>query len=187
MAIAIENLSIPEIKLIKLKKNGDARGFFSETYVAGAFAEAGIADIFVQDNHVLSPAKGTLRGLHLQSPPFAQAKLVRVCHGAIFDVVVDVRVGSPTYGKHSTAIISAGNWSQIYIPVGFAHGLVTLEPNTEVLYKVTNVYAPKNDFGLLWNDPALSIDWPIAEKDALLSAKDKVHPRLADLPTYFTY
>ena len=113
MAIAIESLSIPEIKLIKLKMHGDARGFFSETYVAGTFAEAGIADTFVQDNHVLSPTKGTLRGLHFQSPPFAQAKLVRVCHGAIFDVVVDARVGSPTYGKHSTAIISADNWSQI--------------------------------------------------------------------------
>jgi len=187
MPIDVETLSIPEIKVIKLKKHGDSRGFFSETYTQNTFAEAGVTATFVQDNHVLSPHAGTVRGLHFQTPPFAQTKLVRVIRGAIFDVVVDVRVGSPTFGKHSSAIISAENWCQIYIPEGFAHGLVTLEPATEVLYKVSNFYAPKNDFGILWNDPALGIEWPSVTDPTSLSAKDKVQPKLADLPPYFTY
>ncbi|MDX2223553.1 MAG: dTDP-4-dehydrorhamnose 3,5-epimerase [Rhodospirillaceae bacterium] len=183
----VESLSIPEVKLIRMKKHGDARGFFSETFKQAAFADAGIDIPFVQDNHVLSPAKGTLRGLHFQSPPFDQAKLVRVARGAIFDIVVDIRVGSPTYGKTAAAIISAENWSQIFIPSGFAHGLLTLEPDTEVLYKVSNYYAPKNDFGLLWNDPALGIDWPLGDMTPLLSERDKLWPKLADLPAHFTY
>lgn len=187
MSITVESLSIPDIKLIRMKKHGDSRGFFSETFKKAAFAEAGIGIEFVQDNHVLSPAKGTLRGLHFQSPPYDQAKLVRVARGAIFDIVVDIRVGSPTYGKTAAAIISADNWSQIFIPSGFAHGLLTLEPDTEVLYKVSNYYAPKNDFGVLWNDPALAIDWPLDGITPLLSERDKLWPRLADLPTYFTY
>ena len=141
----------------------------------------------MQDNHAFSAAKGTVRGLHFQTPPFAQAKLVRVTRGAILDVAVDIRVGSPTYGKHTAAVISAAAWNQIFIPVGFAHGLVTLEPDTEVLYKVSNFYAPDHDKGLLWNDPALGIDWGIALIDAQLSAKDKVQPLLANLPAYFRY
>lgn len=187
MAIDVKYLPIPEIKVLQIKKHGDSRGFFSETYNRQAFAEVGIAVDFVQDNHVLSGPKGTVRGLHFQTPPFDQAKLIRVCRGAIFDVAVDLRVGSPTYGKHETAIISADAWNQIFIPSGFAHGLATLEPNTEVIYKVSNFYAPKNDMGVLWNDPDLGIEWPIKPDEALLSAKDKVQPRFADLPPYFRY
>lgn len=185
MSVTVESLAIPEVKIIRPKKHGDARGFFSETYSQKALAEAGVDLAFVQDNHAFSAAPGTVRGLHFQTAPFAQDKLVRVVRGSIFDVAVDLRRGSPTYGKHVSAVISAKDWNQILVPVGFAHGLVTLEPDTEVLYKVTNYYAPQHDLGLLWNDPALGIAWPISEADAILSAKDKVQPRLADLPAYF--
>lgn len=185
MSLTVESLAIPDVKIIRPKKHGDARGFFSETYSKKAFAEAGIALDFVQDNHAFSATKGTVRGLHFQSAPFAQDKLVRVVRGAILDVAVDLRRASPTYGKHVSAVISADEWNQILVPVGFAHGLLTLEPDTEVLYKVTNYYAPQHDLGLLWNDPALGIAWPVSEADAVLSAKDKVQPRLADLPAYF--
>jgi dTDP-4-dehydrorhamnose 3,5-epimerase len=185
MSLTVETLSIPDVKIIRPKKHGDARGFFSETFSQKALADAGIDLAFVQDNHAFSAAQGTVRGLHFQTPPFAQDKLIRVTRGAIFDVAVDLRRGSPTYGRHVTAVISAEAWNQILIPKGFAHGLLTLEPNTEVLYKVTNYYSPAHDLGLLWNDPALGIAWPGAEADAILSAKDKVQPRLADLPAYF--
>lgn len=185
MSVTVESLAIPEVKIIRPKKHGDARGFFSETYSQKALAEAGVDLAFVQDNHAFSAAPGTVRGLHFQTAPFAQDKLVRVVRGSIFDVAVDLRRGSPTYGKHVSAVISAKDWNQILVPVGFAHGLVTLEPDTEVLYKVTNYYAPQHDLGLLWNDPALGIAWPVSEANAILSAKDKVQPRLADLPAYF--
>ena len=187
MALSCESLAIPEVKIIRPKKHGDDRGFFSETYTQRAFAEIGIDIPFVQDNHAFSAARGTLRGLHFQSPPFAQDKLVRVVRGAIFDVAVDLRKGSPTFGKHASAVISAKEWNQILVPIGFAHGLLTLEPDTEVIYKVSNYYAPQHDLGLLWNDPALGIDWPLADVEPILSAKDKVQPRLAELPSYFTY
>ncbi|MGE3475613.1 MAG: dTDP-4-dehydrorhamnose 3,5-epimerase [Rhodospirillaceae bacterium] len=183
--MTVESLAIPEVKIIRPRKHGDARGFFSETYAKKAFAEAGINLDFVQDNHAFSAAKATVRGLHFQSAPFAQDKLVRVVRGSILDVAVDLRRASPTYGKHVSAVISADEWNQILVPVGFAHGLLTLEPDTEVLYKVTNYYAPQHDLGLLWNDPALGIAWPVSEADAVLSAKDKAQPRLADLPAYF--
>jgi len=185
MSLTVESLAIPDVKIIRPKKHGDARGFFSETYARKAFADAGIALDFVQDNHAFSATKGTVRGLHFQSAPFAQDKLVRVARGSILDVAVDLRRASPTYGKHVSAVISADEWNQILVPVGFAHGLLTLEPDTEVLYKVTNYYAPQHDLGLLWNDPALGIAWPVSEAEAVLSAKDKVQPRLADLPAYF--
>lgn len=187
MSFVVESLAIPEVKIIRPKKHGDARGFFSETYSLKAFNDAGIDIAFVQDNHAFSAQKGTVRGLHFQIPPFAQDKLVRVVRGAILDVAVDLRVGSPTFGRHVSAVISAEEWNQILVPIGFAHGLVTLEPDTEVLYKVSNVYAPDCDKGLLWNDPALSIDWPVAEAEAVLSAKDAQQPRLVDLPAYFHY
>ncbi len=185
MSLTVESLAIPDVKIIRPKKHGDARGFFSETYSRKAFAEAGITLDFVQDNHAFSATKGTVRGLHFQSAPFAQDKLVRVVRGSILDVAVDLRRASPSYGKHVSAVISADEWNQILVPVGFAHGLLTLEPDTEVLYKVTNYYAPQHDLGLLWNDPALGIAWPVSEADAVLSAKDKIQPRLADLPAYF--
>jgi dTDP-4-dehydrorhamnose 3,5-epimerase len=187
MAIACESLAIPDVKILRPKKHGDERGFFSETYTQRDLAAAGIDAVFVQDNHAFSAAKGTVRGLHFQTAPFAQDKLVRVVRGAILDVAVDIRAGSPTYGKHVAVTVSAAEWNQIFIPIGFAHGLVTLEPNTEVLYKVSNFYSPQHDLGLLWNDPALGIKWPVAESEASLSAKDKVQPRLNELPAYFHF
>ena len=187
LSLVVEALSIPAVKIIRLAKNEDSRGFFSETYSKRALAEAGIETNFVQDNHVLSAQKGTVRGLHFQNPPFAQAKLVRVARGAVFDVAVDIRVGSPTYGQHVSAVISTEVWNQILIPAGFAHGLVTLEPSTEVIYKLSEAYSPEYDKGLLWNDESLGIAWPVTEAEAILSEKDKRQPRLADLPTYFRF
>lgn len=183
----VEALAIPEVKLITPKKFGDHRGFFSETWSAQAFAEAGLDLAFVQDNHSMSSAVGVLRGLHFQTPPFAQDKLVRVARGRIFDVAVDIRHGSPTFGQWVGAELSAGNWTQILVPIGFAHGFVTLESNTEVIYKVTASYAPDHDNGLIWNDPAVGVDWPLDGIEPTLSEKDGKLPRLADLPVYFTY
>jgi len=187
LSLLVETLGIPAIRIIRPVKHEDSRGFFSETYSWPALAEAEIDIAFVQENHVLSAEQGTVRGLHFQIRPFAQAKLVRVVRGSIFDVAVDIRIGSPTFGQHVSAVISAENWSQIFIPVGFAHGLVTLEPSTEVLYKVSEVYSPELDKGLLWNDQALGIAWPVTEAKAILSEKDKRQPRLADLPAYFRF
>ena len=184
---SITPLAIPDVLPITPKRHGDARGWFSETWSRRAFEAAGLTADFVQDNQAFSARKGTLRGLHFQKPPHAQAKLVRVTRGAILDVAVDIRRGSPTYGKHVAAEISAEAWNQIYVPAGFAHGFCTLTPDAEVLYKVTALYSRENDFGLLWNDPALGIDWPVDAASALLSDKDKVQPTLADLPAHFTY
>ncbi len=178
---------IPDVKIVTPIKHGDHRGFFSETHNKRALAKAGIHLDFVQDNHTHSPHKGTIRGLHFQTPPFAQAKLVRVVRGAIFDVAVDLRQGSLTFAKHVTAVISAQEWNQILVPIGFAHGFCTLEPNTEVIYKVTNYYSASHDKGLLWNDPDLGIDWPVAEEEAILSDKDIRLPRLGELPGYFVW
>lgn len=178
---------IPDVKIVTPIKHGDHRGFFSETHKKRALAKAGINLDFVQDNHTLSVRKGTIRGLHFQTPPFAQAKLVRVVRGAIFDVAVDLRQGSLTFAKHVTAVISAEEWNQILVPIGFAHGFCTLEPNTEVIYKVTNYYSASHDKGLLWNDPDLGIDWPIPGQEATLSEKDRRLPRLRELPDYFVW
>lgn len=182
----IESLGIPDVKILTPKRFGDARGFFSETYNKAALAEHGIALDFIQDNHSMSQPVGVLRGLHFQTPPFAQDKLVRVVRGRIYDVAVDIRSGSPTYGKWVGAEISAEAWNQILVPVGFAHGFVTLEPDTEVIYKVTGPYAPDHDKGLAWNDPAIGIDWPLNGVEPTLSDKDTKHPGLADLPAYFS-
>jgi len=183
----VEATDIPAVKLIIPRRFGDHRGFFSETYNKRILAEAGIALDFIQDNHSLSAQPGTLRGLHFQTPPAAQDKLVRVIKGAIWDVAVDLRSGSPTYGHWVGAELSAENWTQILIPVGFAHGFVTLLPDTEVEYKVTAFYAPDHDKGLAWDDPDLAIDWPLpAGVDRpILSDKDTRQPRLADLPAVF--
>jgi len=169
---------IPDVKIIVPAKHGDHRGFFSETYSRKALADHGIDIEFVQDNHSLSAQTGVLRGLHYQLPRMAQAKLVRVIRGAILDVAVDIRRSSPTFGQHVSAIISAENWHQIYVPVGFAHGFVTLEPNTEALYKVTNYYSPQHERGLRWNDPKLAIPWNIDPATATLSKRDQEHPTL---------
>ena len=181
----IQPLAIPDVKLIRPRIFRDERGFFSETHNARALKAAGIDALFVQDNHSLSRAKGVVRGLHFQAPPQPQGKLVRVTRGAIFDVAVDIRRGSPTYGQHVSAVLSADNWAQLWVPVGFAHGLCTLEADTEVLYKVTDTYAPECDRGIRWNDPALGIAWPVGPSDAILSAKDANNPLLGELPAYF--
>src|SRR5687768_977315 len=176
---------IPAVKVLVPKKFGDHRGFFSEIYSRKAFAAAGITADFVQDNHSLSAEAGVVRGLHFQLPPMAQDKLLRVVRGAILDVAVDIRRGSPTFGKSVAEVISAENWKQIYIPAGFAHGFRTLEPNTEVIYKVTNFYSPEHDRGIRWNDPAIGIDWGIDEAQAILSERDRKHPVLAAAPELF--
>lgn len=181
----IVSLAIPEVKILRPKRHGDRRGFFSETYKRTAFEAAGLFLDFVQDNHSLSAEAGTVRGLHFQTPPFAQDKLLRVARGAVFDVAVDLRRDSPTFGRHVSAIVSAAEWNQILVPIGFAHGFCTLEPDTEVIYKVTNVYSPENDKGLLWNDPELGIVWPDVTREPTLSDKDKVQPRLKDLDFAF--
>jgi len=187
MPIDVKPLAIPEVVLITPPIFRDPRGFFSETYNSTMLAAAGIRQAFVQDNHALSRSKGVLRGLHFQVDPHAQGKLVRVVRGAIFDVAVDIRRGSPTYGRHVAATLSAENWAQLWVPVGFAHAYCTLEPDTEVIYKVTDFYAPECDRGLAFDDPDLGIAWPIAAAEAILSDKDRRHPRLRDLPAFFTY
>lgn len=176
--VKIIETEIPAVRLFEPPKHGDHRGFFSEVYSKAAFAAAGIEFAFVQDNHSMSAARGVLRGLHYQIAPFAQDKLVRVVRGAVRDVAVDIRRSSPTFGRHVSAIISAENWRQILVPVGFAHGFITLEPNTEVIYKVTAPYAPDHERGLLWSDPDLGIDWGIAASDVVLSERDTKHPTL---------
>lgn len=177
----VETFDIAGVKLLTPRRFGDDRGFFSETWNAKTFAAAGIAGPFVQDNHAHSKPKGTLRGLHFQTDPMAQDKLVRVVRGSVYDVAVDLRPGSPTYGRHVAAMLSAGNWAQLWVPKGFAHGYVTLEPDTEVIYKVTEYYSPAHDSGIAWNDPALAIAWPVSAADVVLSDKDKNLPRLAEL------
>ena len=181
----IEALAIPDVKLIRPKRFGDARGFFSEVYSRSAMAAVGITTEFVQDNHSRSAAAGTIRGLHFQTAPFGQDKLVRVTKGRILDVAVDLRRGSPTYGRHVSAELSAENWTQILVPIGFAHGFCTLEADTEVLYKVSNVYSPANDGGVIWTDPDLDITWPVQADAAVLSDKDTKLPRFRDLPPLF--
>jgi dTDP-4-dehydrorhamnose 3,5-epimerase len=183
--LQVEETAIPAVKIITPKRFGDARGFFSETYSRKAFEEAGITLDFLQDNHSLSGPVGTVRGLHFQSPPFAQDKLIRVVRGRILDVAVDLRRSSPTYGQHVAVELSAENGRQLLVPAGFAHGFCTLEPDTEVVYKVTAYYAPAHDHGLAWDDPALEIQWPVSPEAALLSDKDRRHPRLADLASVF--
>jgi dTDP-4-dehydrorhamnose 3,5-epimerase len=174
--------ALPDVKIIIPKKFGDHRGFFSEVFRKDAFAAAGIDCEFVQDNHSLSAAPGVVRGLHWQVGATAQHKLVRVLHGAILDVAVDLRQSSATFGRHVVVELSAQNWRQLFVPVGFAHGFVTRAPNTEVVYKVSTYYSPADERGLRWNDPALGINWGVREADATLSDRDRGHPLFADLP-----
>lgn len=180
-----ETLAIPDLVLFTPDIHGDERGTFAETFRADCFeAAAGAAD-FVQDNQSWSKPAGTVRGLHFQVAPSAQGKLVRVLQGAIRDVAVDIRVGSETYGEHVAVELSAENWRQLWIPPGFAHGFVTLEPDTAVAYKVTAHYDAKAERGLAWDDPALGIDWGIDPGEATLSRKDLSWPRLADVDTVY--
>jgi len=181
----IEPTEIKDVKILTPRKIGDNRGYFSEVFSRKSLAAAGIYDDFIQDNHSLSVEKGVVRGLHYQLPPKAQTKLVRVLRGSILDIAVDIRHRSPTFGRSIAAILSAQNWKQIYVPIGFAHGFVTLEPNTEVLYKVTDEYSPEHERAIRWNDPALEIDWGIAEEKAILSPRDRNHPLLLDQKDLF--
>src|SRR5947209_3451330 len=185
MQVAVTEIA--DIKLITPARYVDSRGFFSEVFKENVLREHGIDIHFVQDNHSLSASKGVVRGLHFQIPPFAQAKLLRVSAGSIFDVAVDIRWGSPSFGRHVAVELSARQWNQIFIPEGFAHGYCALEPNTEVIYKVNRYYSAEHDRGLLWDDPSLGIAWPVDQRAALLSDKDRRHPLLAELPRYFDY
>jgi dTDP-4-dehydrorhamnose 3,5-epimerase len=173
--------------LIEPKRFHDARGYFCETYNAAALAQHGVTVNFVQDNLSLSTASGTVRGLHFQAPPFAQDKLVRVVRGAILDVAVDIRAGSPTFGKHVSVELSAENGFQLFIPAGFAHGFATLRPLTELAYKVSAPYSADHDGGIFWDDPSLRIGWSISVDDAVLSAKDEALPLLREIKTPFVY
>ena len=178
-------LSIPDVKLLAPARHGDDRGFFSETWSRRTYEAKGVDAAWVQDNHAWSRDRGVLRGLHFQIGAAAQTKLVRVTRGSVFDVAVDLRRSSPTYGRFVTAVLSARDWNQLLVPKGFAHGYVTLEPDTEFLYKVDAFYSPENDRGILWNDPTLAIPWPVGPAEVQLSGKDKVLPAFADLPAYF--
>jgi len=169
----VEALDIPDVKLVTPKRFGDERGYFCEIYNARTFSAAGIDCDFIQDNESFSAAKGTLRGLHYQAPPFAQAKLVRVLSGAIVDVAVDARKASPTYGKWVKAELSAENGVQIFVPAGFLHGFVTLKPDTHVAYKVDNYYDQASDGSVKWDDPDLAIDWGVDSNSIILSDKDR--------------
>jgi dTDP-4-dehydrorhamnose 3,5-epimerase len=175
-------------KLINPKRFADGRGWFSETYNARSYAALGVDVEFCQDNHSLSKPAGVIRGLHFQRPPHAQAKLVRCVRGRIWDVAVDIRAGSPTYGKAVGAELSGDNGRQLFVPAGFAHGFLTLEPDTEVEYKVSDYYAPDCDGGLIWDDPDLALDWPLPAGSApVLSDKDRALPRLAAFDSPFPY
>jgi dTDP-4-dehydrorhamnose 3,5-epimerase len=183
----IKATAIPEVKIVTPARYCDHRGFFSEVYNRRALAEAGIDVVFVQDNHSYSAARGTLRGLHLQRPPATQTKLLRVLRGAVVEVALDCRVGSPTFGRHVMVELSAARGDQMLCPKGFAHGTLTMEPHTEITYKVDAYYAPDHDLGIRFDDPDLAIAWPIPTDQLVLSDTDRRLPWFRDLPQVFTY
>lgn len=183
----VRTFDIPGLVLFAPRKHGDARGFFSEVWREDLFRRHASHVALVQDNHTWSARRGTLRGLHFQMPPMGQGKLVRVSRGAVLDVAVDVRWGSPTYGRHVAVELSAENWAQLWIPEGFLHGFCTLQDDTEVLYKVSNIYSPTHDRGVAYNDPDLGIAWPVSAAELTMSDKDAAQPRLRDLPPIFVY
>ena len=183
----VRPLEIDGVLEIRPAQFTDDRGFFSEVWSAARWLEAGIDVDFVQDNHSLSRQRGVLRGLHYQAPPMAQAKLVRVTRGAVFDVAADIRAGSPTFGRWVSTILSAEHWNQLFIPAGFAHGFLTLEPDTEVIYKVSAPYSAEHDRAIRFDDPDIAIDWPMAASEIILSDKDRAAPSLADFQTGFTF
>lgn len=181
----IDDTPLAGVKIITPTKFGDHRGFFSEVYNEAKWGEAGLSIRFVQDNHSWSAAAGTIRGLHFQIAPHAQDKLVRVTRGRILDVAVDLRRSSPTFGRHFGVELSAENWAQLLVPVGFAHGFCTLTDAAEVLYKVSGFHSAAHDRGLAWDDPDLGVAWPVAHASAILSDKDRRWPRLRDLADTF--
>jgi dTDP-4-dehydrorhamnose 3,5-epimerase len=182
----IERTAIDGVLIIRPRKFEDARGFFAPVFRPDDLEVAGVTHGWVQENQSLSLRKGTIRGLHFQKPPFAQAKLLRVIRGGAFDVSVDLRRASPTYGQHVAIELSAENLAHVYIPPGFAHGFCTLTDNTEVLYKVSAEWSPAHEGGLLWNDPALNITWPVDPSTISLAERDQRWPRLAEIATEFS-
>lgn len=182
----IEIFNIPGPILFIPAKHSDTRGFFSEVFRKDYLESKVGPSEFVQENHSYSSKSSTVRGLHFQVPPTSQAKLIRVIRGAVMDVAVDIRKSSPTYGHHVVTTLSAKNFAQLYVPIGFAHGFCTLEPDTEVVYKASNYYDPSTEKGLLWNDPALKIAWPVGPSDVTISDKDRNYPPLSQLGTWFT-
>lgn len=180
-------LGIDGVLEIRPHRFVDERGFFSETWSLARWNEAGIATDFVQDNHSWSKERGVLRGLHYQAPPMAQAKLVRVSRGAVFDVVVDIRAGSPSFGGWISVTLSAARWNQLFVPEGFAHGFLTLEPDTEVQYKTSSPYSPEHDRAIRFDDPVIAVDWPIDGGELILSDKDRAAPLLEEVETGFGY
>ena len=182
----VDRLSVADVLLFTPARFGDSRGFFSETFSVARARETGIGEDFVQDNHSHSQARGTLRGLHCQVAPHAQGKLVRCVRGSIWDVAVDARRGSPSFGQHVAMELSAANWQQLWVPPGFLHGYCTLEPDSEVVYKTTDYYDPASERGIIWNDPDLAIPWPVAPGEAVLSDKDLVLPRWAEMGDWFS-
>jgi dTDP-4-dehydrorhamnose 3,5-epimerase len=184
MTISVRPLPLPGVLEITAQQHGDDRGVFSEVWNADEFARHGITTPFVQDNHSVSRQAGVLRGLHYQLPPYAQDKLVRVVRGAIFDVAVDIQPQSPTFGRWVSATLSAVQWNQLLVPAGYAHGFVTLEPDTEVIYKVSRPYSRQHERAIRFDDPRLAIAWPVDAADVLLSPKDREAPLFddADLP-----
>jgi dTDP-4-dehydrorhamnose 3,5-epimerase len=180
-------LELPDVWEVSPKKHGDSRGFFSETFSERVMIEKGLPGGWVQDNFSRSQTQFTLRGLHFQIPPMAQDKLVRVVRGSIFDVAVDIRSGSPHFGQWAGVILSESSWNQLLVPKGFAHGFLTLEPDTEVAYKVTNYYSPECDRAIAWDDPTINIAWPLSGHPPYLSDKDARAPRLADVDTVFDF
>ena len=185
--VEVQQLELQGVMEIQPARYADDRGFFSEVWSRERWREAGIDTDFVQDNHSLSKEKGVLRGLHYQAPPMAQAKLVRVIRGAVFDVAVDIRAGSPTFGRWVSTVLSAERWNQLFIPVGFAHGFLTLEPNSEVAYKVSEAYSAEHDRAIRFDDPDIAIDWPAATDQLILSDKDRAAPKLVEVQTGFTF
>ncbi|WP_108860652.1 dTDP-4-dehydrorhamnose 3,5-epimerase [Ruegeria sp. Alg231-54] len=181
------SLSIPEVKLITPRRFGDNRGFFEETYNFDEFTTAGIETVFVQDNHSMSSELGTVRGLHFQAPPKAQAKLVRCGRGKLFDVAVDIRKGSPTFGKWVGAELSFENGRMLLVPAGFAHGFMTLEPDTEIVYKCSDTYAPETEGAVHWSDPEIAIEWPLKTTELKLSDKDAAALRLSEQESPFIF
>ncbi|MBT3904882.1 MAG: dTDP-4-dehydrorhamnose 3,5-epimerase [Rhodospirillaceae bacterium] len=182
-----KNLKLPGVRIIRTKTHEDVRGSFTEIYNKKNLADAGIKDEFVQDNITRSVLSGTVRGLHFQKSPHAQAKIIRVLKGRILDVVVDIRHGSPTYGQHDAVELDANIGLQLYAPVGVAHGFVTLEPDTEVMYKVSSHYAPDSEGGVRWDDPDLAIDWRVEAAEITIADRDAKLPCLSELPEFFTY
>jgi dTDP-4-dehydrorhamnose 3,5-epimerase len=183
----IQRFAIRDLLLIRPVKHSDTRGFFSEIYRSDVLSAEGVDAHFVQDNHFYAQKRGVLRGLHFQAPPNAQGKLVRCTRGAILDVAVDIRVGSPSFGHHVAVELSARNWEQLFLPAGFAHGYVTLENDCEVMYKVTQYRNPNSERGIAWDDPALAINWGIPSSALTIADKDRNNPRLADIEPVFRY